>query len=117
MRTAVHLLYAYYSRNRQMLGRVLRDADEMPALAEAAAGFSDYTRAIADGLLTAWNAPTSHHDALRAVLHHAVRFSTWASLEAAGVNDAAKSHLLAAWAVAISTEAPPAGSSGQPIRG
>jgi AcrR family transcriptional regulator len=91
---AMLLLYRYYSRTQGMLGKVLHDAEDMPAVARASAGMEAYVRGVADDLFAAWKMPAAGRSALRALLRHAVRFSTWASLDSEGLSDPAKARLV-----------------------
>jgi AcrR family transcriptional regulator len=103
-RKALHLLFAYYSRTHRMLERILHDAADMPIVAETSQGFIQYTASVADDLLAAWNPPPASRGALRAVLRHAVNFTTWVSLQREGLGDAAKVRLIVTWASAVCAE-------------
>jgi AcrR family transcriptional regulator len=108
-RKALHLLYSYFARTQRMLRRVLHDAEDIPALAEAAQGLGGYARGVADDLAAAWAAPASRRIPLRAVLRHAVDFPTWASLDREGIGDAAKARLIVSWAAAVAAKPAQAG--------
>lgn len=96
-------LYRYYRGTEKMWTAAYRDLDKVPALAEPMAGFEGYLAGIAKDLLGAW-APRKGNR-LAATLAHVVRFSTWRSLSAQRLSDAAMADLAAAW---VRAAAPPA---------
>lgn len=94
--TALGALYTYFGRTRRMLANIHRDAPDYPVLREILAGFEAYLGGIADDLAR----PARGGRASRrrtAVLRHAVRFETWRSFEADGVDDATKAGLIRSW--------------------
>ena len=76
LRTALGELYAYYDRTEAMMANTLRDAPQIPVLAEQMASFAGFLRAAQDLLLRGWPAGPE----LRAALGHALEFETWRSL-------------------------------------
>jgi Bacterial regulatory proteins, tetR family len=92
-RSFVLALYRYYRDTQDMWTSVYRDATEVPAVADAVAGFEDYLESSKKALLAAWSPRRSKR--LTATLEHALRFSTWQSLEARG--DVAAADLVGVW--------------------
>lgn len=102
-RTALPAIYAYYRSAEQMLGHVLRDAQQLPALAEVLAPFRDYLDAVVDLLAAGWPGRSSDR-LLRAALAHAVQFPTWQSLSAQGLGEEEAAQLMAALVRAAAAE-------------
>ena len=96
-------LFAYYRRTARMWTTAHRDAAQVPALGPAMARFEDYLRSVGDGLLDDWG------DALRpearALVRHALRFTTWTSLAREGLDDDQMATLLVDWLVASGARA------------
>ena len=76
-RTALSELYAYYRTVEPMLANVRRDAQLLPALAQAMAGAGQYFGAVEEILTTGWDGDA---DRRRAALALALDFSTWQTL-------------------------------------
>lgn len=85
LRAALTSLYAYYRDGQDMLANIIRDEEEVPALAEVMVPFHDYLRELAASLATGWGVGEQTQRRLRAVVGHAVRFSTYRSLAAEGL--------------------------------
>ncbi len=103
-RVALQAHFAYFATGFRMLTKVYRDADDLPFLRTIVDGFDAHLRATADALADAWAVSKEQRTALRTVLHHALAFATWRSLEADGVANKAKVELLLTWARAIAHE-------------
>lgn len=88
LRAALEALYAYFRRGAPMLGRVLRDEDEVPELARVMAGWWSYMAEVAGGLAAGWEVPPERQRLVRAAVGHALAFSTWRSLAREGLRDA-----------------------------
>lgn len=73
-------MYAFYGRNAQMLENLARDATTMPVVAQHFAGFAEYLAAAAEVLMSGRVARGRARGQLRAVIGHALAFSTWRSL-------------------------------------
>lgn len=73
-------LYAYYEQSEQMLGNILRDVPQMPALAQAAQPFQEALRSYTEILSDGWEVPESRRNLLQAAIGHAIWFETWRSL-------------------------------------
>jgi hypothetical protein len=82
LRTALGELFAYYRRNRRLLGNLRRDLEALPAfVANRLAGASGRS---ADLLIDGWGARGSKRRRLRTALRHAVEYETWRSLSQDG---------------------------------
>jgi len=95
-RAVLRALYTYYGKTAEMWTSVYRDKDQMPTVAEALEEFEDYLEAIKADLLAEYAPYRSKR--LRATLGHALRFSTWQSLDAQGLGTRAMADLVASWA-------------------
>ena len=80
LRTALSALYDYYRRGEHMLTHVIRDAQTVPAVAEAVAPLRHSIVAMRQRLSEGWNVRGRRRDRLEAALGHALRFETWQSL-------------------------------------
>ena len=93
-------IYGYFSRTAPMFAKIYRDADEYPTLKQIMDGFDAHLRNLADDV--AGGGPRDRGRARRSViLHHAVKFSTWQSLELDGVRDSGKVELMLEWLAAV----------------
>lgn len=95
VRAALEAFYRYYRATQRMWRAAHRDAPEVPALQGPMAGFCDYLRGVGEGL---------HHELgvtedprLAITLQHGLAFTTWASLDAEALDDAAMADLVVAW--------------------
>lgn len=110
-RRALGALYAYYRSTHGMWEKAYRDVGEFPVLAARLQGFEDYLGGVRDDLAASWNpsasgASTSRRRRLRALLGHAVRFTTWQSLSREGLRDGAMADLVVAWLGAAAETGP-----------
>lgn len=96
-RAALGALYAYYRRTRRMWTVSYRDLDEVPALHGPMAEFEGYLAAIRDDLVAHLAPGESIEAAVTATVGHALRFSTWRSLDEQGLDDAEMVALVLAW--------------------
>jgi AcrR family transcriptional regulator len=96
-RTALERLYAYFRATQKMWRAAYRDVDDVPALQEPMSQVSAYLGGIAQGLADGWPRQSGSGKRLKATLHHAVQFSTWASLVAQGLSDREAARLVLAW--------------------
>jgi len=80
-RTEVALLniYRYYSETASMLSSVFRDEADVPALQEVMEGFRSYLGQIGNDLLKAWQTESKKRKDIKALINHALQFSTWKS--------------------------------------
>jgi len=101
---ALLALYRYYRRTGRMWTSVYRDLEDIPALQSKMERFQAYLDAVRDDLLAAWSPPRGTRRQLRAVLGHAVRFSTWQSLQEEGLSDTSMAELVSGWVGNIAEE-------------
>lgn len=81
-------LYAFYARTEGMLENLFRDEVAVPMVAERFAAFRGYFASALDALMTGRNLRGGAKRRTRAVLGHAIAFSTWKSLvREQGLND------------------------------
>jgi len=89
-------LYVFFARTAPMFEKTYRDVDEYVSLKKIMDQFDAYLRKLADHLAAAW--PRHRAGARRRViLRHAVKFATWQSLEADGVDNDQKIALMLEW--------------------
>lgn len=88
LRTALAELYAYYRRHHVLLGRGEHEAPTNPILAEVMTPFVLVIGRMRDVLAEGWQHRSGSAGVVRAVIGHAVAFSTWESLSAQGLGDA-----------------------------
>ena len=88
-------LYEYYGGTQGMWSVVYRDVAKMPLLNEVLAGFDAYLFAASKQLLAAWAPRRSAK--LKATVSHALRFSTWQSLDEQKLGTTSMAELAAAW--------------------
>jgi AcrR family transcriptional regulator len=89
---ALDELYAYYERTEPMLSNVLRDAELLDVVRDAAAPMHAYLEEAAEILIIGRRARGRTRELLGAALRHALAFSTWRSLSTNGIgrSDAVK---------------------------
>jgi AcrR family transcriptional regulator len=73
-------LYAFYARTEGMLENLFRDEVAVPMVAERFAALRGYFASALDALMTGRNLRGGAKRRTRAVLGHAIAFSTWKSL-------------------------------------
>lgn len=97
-RHALAELYRYFRRNQRMLANALRDLDEVPELRTVTQPFLAALRRYGEDLAHGWPGGAGMRLALLPVLRHAADFTTWQSLEQAGLaDDEAKAVALVRW--------------------
>lgn len=94
---ALAALYAYFRGGAPMLEQVLRDEPRVPELREVMAPWWEGMREIAGGLAAGWGTDPKRQRRLRAAVGHALRFETWRSLTAEGVQDAEAVEMMVQW--------------------
>ena len=82
---ALDAMYAWYERTEPMMSALLRDADQVPIIAELQAGRLAYLRAVEDGLVKGWGARGRAAARLRAAVGLALDFHAWRALHRRGV--------------------------------
>lgn len=95
--SAILAFYAYYSHTQNMWASVYRDVDQMEALQGPMNQFESYIDNVCDELVSAWKKTHVTKKQLRATLRHALRFSTWQSLEKIQLKDDKKAELIKSW--------------------
>jgi AcrR family transcriptional regulator len=100
---ALDELYAYYERTEPMFGNVLRDAELIDFAREAVAPLEAYLGDAAQVLATGRPVRGRRRRLLIGALRHALSFSTWRSLTAAGMNRADAATLVTALVDAAAT--------------
>ena len=73
-------LYGHYRRHEPMMSNLLRDEATLPALAQTLAGYRGYLDAARETLMAGRAVGGPAQRPVRAVLGHALAFSTWRSL-------------------------------------
>lgn len=107
LRTALTRMYAYFREGAPMLERVLRDEEEVPALADVMAAWWAYMREVAGGLAAGWGVEGQRQRRLRAAVGHALRFETWRSLTDEGLTDDDAVELMVRWVEGAATRGVP----------
>jgi hypothetical protein len=90
-------LYRYYTGTELMLASVLRDLPDMPALRQPNRPLIDFLRDLHRKLLERASPSLSREAFASLTLRHAIRFTTWQSLQEAGLSDDAKADLVTEW--------------------
>lgn len=103
---ALDELYAFYGRVAPMLENLIRDEHTVPVIRERFAGFHYYLAAAADALLAGRRLRGAPRRRVRAVLGHAVAFSTWKSLTAEEGLEAKQARILMCALVAAAAARP-----------
>lgn len=91
------LLYDYYRRSYDMMGKVMRDAKTMPALADVVEnGWMKLLQGLEDALVPAGNkgASAQHY---RATLRVAMDINTWSTISGMGIDDETAAELVCRW--------------------
>lgn len=95
IRTALEELYGYYHRGRKMLGNVLRDAPQVPALQEILRlKWQPWFEIIVSTLAQGWD---NSDPKLVASLRVALDFFTWQRMADSGLTDREAARLAASW--------------------
>lgn len=109
LRTALLAFYGYYRRTEARLGKALRDAEELPALAAVLAPWGRFVESVRDDMQAGWQVDEATRTKLGGAIGHALRFDTWRSLaQLEGLDDGAAADLMVdlARAAAGSPQAP-----------
>ncbi|HSL81683.1 MAG TPA: hypothetical protein VLF66_02850, partial [Thermoanaerobaculia bacterium] len=86
--TALAELYRWYAGTEDMMGKILRDSDVVPALGELMEErWWALVADMADALAAGRTVPPGREDHLRAALRLALDFHTWRTLTGAGLPD------------------------------
>lgn len=84
LRTGLDALYIYYESAGGLLERLLIDRARMPALAEVMQPFDRWSADARERLIEGWEAHGRSRQWVVALIDHALRFTTWASLVRGG---------------------------------
>lgn len=84
LRAALDSTYIYYEAAGGLLDRLLIDRARMPALAEVMQPFDRWSAAARSRLVEGWEAHGRSRQWAVALIDHALRFTTWASLVRGG---------------------------------
>ncbi len=89
-------LYAWYGLKVGMLAKILRDAPNVPALAEVMEGlWSGYMAGLVQALAHEESVENGHPEEFLAMLRLAVDFNTWQVLTTSGLDDEVAAELIA----------------------
>jgi AcrR family transcriptional regulator len=94
LEAALGALYGYYRIRERGLANVLRDAERLPALAEALAPMAEHLRWMAERLAAGWVVDAEAERTFRAALGHTLNFWSWRSLAGQGLGDAEAAGLM-----------------------
>src|SRR5690606_30142017 len=97
VRTALREFCAYYARTARLWASVRRDAADMPAVQVPLAAYDAHLQEVAGHLAEGLDAGKRARAQVAATLCHALSFAAWESLEALGLDDAAKVALVERW--------------------
>jgi len=100
---ALFAFYKYYQQTSAMWNSVYRDIDKLDALQGPMSQFESYIDQVCDDLVNSWRLKGNAKKHLQLTLRHALRFSTWLSLERSQLKDDKKAELVNAWLACISS--------------
>ena len=100
LRAGLDALYIYYERAGGLLERLLIDRARMPALAEVMQPYDRWSADARERLIAGWEAHGRSRQWVVALIDHALRFTTWASLVRGGALHSADASRLLCRAVA-----------------
>jgi AcrR family transcriptional regulator len=103
-RQGLESLYRYYRGTRRMWAVSYRDVQQVPAIQAYMAEFERYLDGFRDMLLRGWPVRGRRRNELAATLTLALRFRTWESLEAQGLDDGAMAALVMGWLACLRRE-------------
>ena len=93
--------YQYYRNTRKLWKKVYRDIEQVPAVRNVMVDFEAYLDTVRDGLLAPWKLKGNSKRQLSITLRHALRFSTWQSLERENLKDKQIADLVMGWIRAV----------------
>ncbi|WP_455366376.1 TetR/AcrR family transcriptional regulator [Kaarinaea lacus] len=94
---ALLAFYHYYRRTQAMWTVSYRDVDQVTALHEPMMQFETYLDQVCDDLIKAWKQTKNTKKQLQVTLRHALRFSTWQSLNQSKLKDEKIMELVGSW--------------------
>ncbi|WP_193187252.1 TetR/AcrR family transcriptional regulator [Nisaea sediminum] len=95
-RASAAAFYSYFTRTRRMWTMSHHDVAFVPALQKPMSDFSEFLDSVCDTLITAFD-DTQNRDRIAATIRHALRFTTWSSLDEQGLDDEGKLDLACTW--------------------
>lgn len=98
---ALLAFYQYYSQTEGMWRAAYRDVGHVAAMQVPMGQFEAYLDMVADDLAQAWQTTQATRKRLKATLRHALRFSTWQSLESTGLKDKQIADLVQSWLAGV----------------
>jgi AcrR family transcriptional regulator len=98
---ALLAVYRYYRQTERMWRVAYRDVDQVAALQAPMDRFEAYLDQVTDDLVQAWHARQAAEKPLQLTLRHALRFTTWQSLQHARLNDRQIAELVRSWLAGI----------------
>jgi AcrR family transcriptional regulator len=106
-------LYAFYRRTEGMMSNLVRDEATMPVVKQLFGGFREYLTGAEDTLMTGRRARGRSRRRVRAVIGHALAFTTWRSLvREQGLDDAQGADLMCRLVAAAVEVASPVSAPG-----
>jgi AcrR family transcriptional regulator len=99
VRSYFRALFTYYRATQGMWRSLYRDLGRLEALEEPMDAFDDFLATAARSLIAAF--PARRSKRLRTTVGHALRFSTWESLQQQGLSDRAMAALVCDWTLAV----------------
>ena len=99
--TALVAFYAYYRQTEKMWAVAYRDVDGLPALQKPMGQFEGYLDMVSEDLVKAWHQTHNLKKQLQVTLRHALRFSTWQSLQQSNLKDQKMAELVQRWLAGI----------------
>ena len=98
---ALLAFYRYYRQVEKMLAVVYRDVDKLEALQKPMGQFEAYIDQVNDNLVEAWSQTRNTKNRLQITLRHALRFSTWQSLQKTILKDEKIAGLVQGWLAGV----------------
>ena len=98
---ALTALYGFYREGEPMLTSVLKDEDEVPALAEIMEPFHAFLQELAGSLATGWGVRPELQRLIRAATGHAVQVETYRSLAMQNLTAQEAAELMAEFVSAV----------------
>lgn len=99
--TALLAFYQYYRQTEKMWRVAYRDVDQVAALQVPMGRFEAYLDQVTDDLVQAWPTTQAARKPLKLTLRHALRFTTWQSLNSARLKDKQIAKLVQSWLAGI----------------
>ncbi|MCU0809605.1 MAG: TetR/AcrR family transcriptional regulator [Thiobacillaceae bacterium] len=104
-RTALLAFYQYYRQTEKMWRVAYRDVDRVVAMQAPMDRFEAYLDQVTDDLVQAWHITPTTRKSLKLTLRHALRFTTWQSLNNATLKDRQIAELVQGWLAGIGKNA------------